>query len=114
MESKDRLFVPLKSEFFDSFERGEKKWELRGINSRFNTDRVEPGREVELRKGYNGKSLWGVIEEVKTFGSIEKVAEDIDYNQINPESEDREEFNASVEELLSNYDEFIAFRVKPD
>lgn len=46
------LFIPLKGEYFDRFERGEKSEELRRWGPRWNMDTCRPGREVVLSRGY--------------------------------------------------------------
>ncbi|KXA88639.1 hypothetical protein AKJ62_04745 [candidate division MSBL1 archaeon SCGC-AAA259D14] len=107
----DRLFVPLKTEPFQWFRSGKKKWELRGISSQFNRDTVVPSRSVELRKGYNGESIWGIVDCVETFGSLESVVDNLDFRAIIPPTETRGGFLSRAKELLSGYDEFIAFRV---
>lgn len=106
----ERLFVPLNSEPFEHFSSGSKDTELRGCNDRFNMETVEPGRLVELRKGYNGPSIWGVIEHVHHFSHLTNIAEDMDHERITP-GLTRLEFEESVRDLLGEYDHFIAFKI---
>ena len=56
------LFIPLRTEHFDSFARGEKKAEFRPHGRRWNRDVCRVGRRVTISKGY-GKSdrMHGVI-----------------------------------------------------
>ena len=49
------LFIPLKTEYYEAFERGEKTEELRLYGARWNHKTCVVGREVILSKGY-GKS----------------------------------------------------------
>jgi len=56
-----RLFVPLAGKWYDLFASGEKTWELRGIGNQFNEKQVQIGREVEIRRGYSAKPLFGTI-----------------------------------------------------
>lgn len=46
------LFIPLKTEYYESFERGEKTEELRLYGPRWNEKTCTVGREVVLSKGY--------------------------------------------------------------
>lgn len=110
----DRLFVPLKSEFFQAFKDREKEWELRGVNDQFNQNTVEEERVVELRKGYSGNSIWGFVEDIRTFDSIDEVADHIPFQKIDPAAESRDEFVDRAKEILSTYDRFIAFKVDLD
>lgn len=106
----NRLFVPLKTEFFNHF-KGEKEWELRGINRQFNEDTVFEGRKVELRRGYStNDSIWGEITDVETFQSVEKITEEIDHEKISP-GKSLDEFRNEAKVLLSKYEEFIAFKI---
>ena len=110
----DRLFVPLKTEHYRNFERGEKEWELRGVNNQFNAETVTVGRRVELRRGYStDDSIWGEIADVEVFDSVEAVADTIPHQLILPGAS-REEFLRSATGLLDGYDQFIAFRVDTD
>lgn len=110
-ESDDRLFVPLKTEHYRAFEAGEKEWELRGINNQFNPEQVVKGRVVELRRGYStDDSLWGTITDVATFDSLDVIPIQLDHTLIVPGAT-REEFLTGAQELLGDYDEYIAFRV---
>lgn len=116
-EADDRLFAPLNTKPFRQFESGDKKWELRGVNDRFNRDTVYKGRAVELRRGYNtGDSIWGWITDVRTFKSLETLVEALDYKEISPDVDSEEEFIKRIEEEVfedQDYDEYIAFEVGP-
>jgi len=46
------LFIPLKTEFFTAFERGEKKTEFRPYGARWNERTCQVGRRVVLSHGY--------------------------------------------------------------
>lgn len=107
----NRLFVPLKTKFFAAFQNGKKEWELRGINDQFNRDTVREGRQVELRNGYSGESIWGTVGQVKMFDQLQDVPGEIDYKKISPRATSRKEFVRQASSLLSKYDQFIAFRV---
>lgn len=52
---KPPLFIPLKAEFFDQFESGQKDTEYRPFGPRWNECTCPLGREVVLSRGY-GKS----------------------------------------------------------
>ena len=49
------LFLPLKAQFFDAFERGEKTTEYRLRGPRWNADTCWMGRPVVLSRGYGKK-----------------------------------------------------------
>jgi hypothetical protein len=56
------LFIPLKREFFEAFERGEKTTEYRKYGPRWNERTCTVGREVTLSLGYGNKHrLYGRI-----------------------------------------------------
>lgn len=79
-----RLFIPLCSDPFNWFESGEKEWELRKKSKQFNSDNIEIGSYVELRRGYvaqNGVS-WGIVTDCKTFSSLKDVFSSISYHKI--------------------------------
>lgn len=51
------LFVPLKTEWFRAFERGEKTTEYRLYGPRWNESTCVPGRVVTLSHGYSGRRI---------------------------------------------------------
>ena len=56
------LFIPLKTEFFEAFERGEKTVEYRPYGPRWNERTCAVGREVVLSHGYGTRRrLRGVV-----------------------------------------------------
>lgn len=55
------LFVPLKTEYFRAFERGEKTIEYRIHGPRWSHDTCSPGRPVVLSHGYSGRRLRGRV-----------------------------------------------------
>lgn len=56
------LFIPLKSEFYDAFKRGEKTVEYRVYGSRWNEKTCPIGRGVTISKGYGKQNrLQGVV-----------------------------------------------------
>ena len=59
------LFIPLKSEFYEAFERGDKDEEYRVYGPRWNYNTCFPGRPVILSKGYGKKHrMAGTISKV--------------------------------------------------
>jgi hypothetical protein len=69
------LFVPLKTEFYEAFVRGEKHSELRLYGPRWNERTCVPGRRVVLSKGYGKQHrlnavIWEFLKrDARTFGS---------------------------------------------
>jgi hypothetical protein len=56
------LFIPLKGEFYDQFEKGQKDTEYRPFGPRWNERTCPVGREVVLSRGYGkAKRLRGTI-----------------------------------------------------
>lgn len=61
------LFVPLRREYFEAFERGEKTEEYRPYGPRWNERTCFPGRRVVLSLGYGkARRLTGVIRAFTT------------------------------------------------
>lgn len=107
----NRLFVPLKTEHYRNFESGDKTIELRGKGNQFNFGTVQRGRPVELRRGYStDDSLWGVIGACYWVHGLTNLLEHVDHTKIMPGSTQTEFLN-SAEELLSDYDRYVAFEV---
>lgn len=79
MKKEKPLFIPLKTQFYEEFKRGEKSTEYRLYGPRWNDKTCRVGREVHLSCGY-GKHrvrLRRVIDEfykrdAHTFGSTVK------------------------------------------
>ena len=62
------LFIPLKTEHYEAFERGDKDTEYRQYGSRWNEKTCPIGRGVTLSKGYGKQNrLSGVV---KAFSRI--------------------------------------------
>lgn len=80
MSHQKALFIPLKTKFFEAFERGEKQAEMRLYGKRWNERNCRPGRPVTLSCGYGKhRRLYGRISDfaVKTgqeLRSDEKVS----------------------------------------
>lgn len=62
------LFIPLKTEFFEAFERGEKDTEYRAYGPRWNEETCRVGRRVTVSHGY-GKAR-RLIGEVVRFSIV--------------------------------------------
>ena len=71
------LFIPLKTEYFEAFLRGEKKTEYRAYGPRWNFKTCQEGRLVILSKGY-GKQY----RLVKRITSTEITAPTEDFKKI--------------------------------
>ncbi len=55
MKAEKPLFIPLKSEFYEAFERGDKDTEYRAYGPRWNEKTCRVGRAVVLSHGYGKK-----------------------------------------------------------
>ena len=106
----NRLFVPLSTEPFLDFKERGKQYEVRSCERGFSEKFVYSGRKVELRKGYSGESLWGVIGEVVT-GSLEDIFDKVDYRLIEPGFDSIEDSISDIEVMLGEKPKYIAFEV---
>lgn len=115
VEADDRLFVPLSTEPYRWFERGDKDVELRTTGGQFTRKHVREGRAVELRRGYStDDSLYGEVGEVRTFETLSAVFDAIDYQRILPEADSRTDALKQAREIVGDAEEaFIAFQVQP-
>jgi len=74
------LLIPLKTEYYEQFERGEKFTEYRLYGPRWNEKTCRVGRAVTLSKGYGRKNrmkrkIWQFYKrDARTFGSTVKAA----------------------------------------
>jgi ASC-1-like (ASCH) protein len=106
----DRLFVPLNTEPFEDFKHNGKTFELRSYGRQYTEKHVYTGRKVEVRKGYSGESLWGIIGKVET-GTLEEILNKISYKEITPKAKTVEESKKMINEVLGCKDKYIAFEV---
>jgi hypothetical protein len=96
----DRLFVPLKGEAYDWFASGGKKWEVRKLGRQWTEKNVRTGRRVELRRGYNGESLWGVVGGVVIQSDLWGLFSLVDYREVSPLSSDLTQAVGAVRHIL--------------
>jgi predicted phosphoadenosine phosphosulfate sulfurtransferase len=107
----DRLFVPLKGFWYDLFESGRKKYEMRGIRPGFTKRQVWIGRPVELRRGYaKGKSLWGTIADVRVVHWLSELPEKI-VNDTIPISKTEARIWGDIREYQARYNKLIVFKI---
>jgi ASC-1-like (ASCH) protein len=97
----DRLFVPLADQPFAWFRSGKKKWELRRLGRQYTQRHVRVGRRVELRRGYRGPDvLWGEILAVIEANGIEDFFEKVDFKDVVPVADSREDAVRIATEIL--------------
>ena len=106
----DRLFVPLSTEPFIDFKHNGKQYEVRSCERGFSEKFVYSGRRVEIRKGYSGESLWGVVGKVYT-GSLEEIFSKVDYRLVEPMSGSLEDAVYENITILGKKQKYIAFEV---
>jgi hypothetical protein len=114
VEKQDRLFVPLASEPFDWFIRGEKKWELRKFGRQYTPKHVRVGRQVELRRGYRNKDiLRGTIVEVIEAHSLEELFARVPFREVIPTASSVSDAVAVAGRILNSGSaaHFLAFSV---
>lgn len=97
----DRLFVPLATQPFEWFKSGAKRWELRKLGRQYTPKHLRVGRSVELRKGYKGPdSIWAAIIDVVEAANIEEFFDKVDYKEVIPVAEGREQAIEIASEIL--------------
>jgi ASC-1-like (ASCH) protein len=115
-KSKDRVFIPLSQEPYYWFLSGKKKWELRKTGRQFTAKNIQDGRVVELRRGYNTKdSIWGKIEKVLEFNTLEEVFEAVCFKEVIPVATCMKQAISIAKSILnpSNDSTFIIFKITP-
>jgi hypothetical protein len=107
-----RVFLPLKRQAFNWFKSGEKDWELRGYGRSYQPHHLKPGTRVELRNGYRGESLWGVIGKCYVAESLDAIFERIDFRRIIPSATNTDEAKKIAVGILGSKTHYIAFEVR--
>lgn len=108
----NRLFVPLKTEPFNWFKSGKKKYELRNQVGQYNKNQIITGRKVELRRGYStNDKLFGTIGKVIWCENINDVFNQINYSEILPNASNLELAKKEIYKMLKDDVEFVAFEV---
>src|SRR5262249_46993455 len=85
---------------------------LRRYGRSYTRESLAPGRAVELRRGYSGESLWGVIGDVFVASTLEEVLDHIDFREIVPPAKTRDEARRMVERIFHTNGDYVAFRLK--
>lgn len=80
---KSRLFLPLTSEAFEWFHMG-KTVEVRIKKGRFKNIHKFNYKYAELRKGYNGKSVYAAIIKIEEYSGIKQLLNKLDHHSIVP------------------------------
>lgn len=106
-----RLFVPLNSEIFEWYKKGLKRWELRGANGQYNSKYIWKDRVVELRKGYNGESIWGKIGRNCEGRSLEKLFNVVDFREVIPTANNVEEAKEVTNAIMGNKEKYILIEI---
>jgi hypothetical protein len=108
----NRLFLPLDERWYQLFLKGEKEWEMRGINGGFNFKTVKEGRTVELRRGYQYDAIWGTISDVLIVKSIQEIPKSIYDKTIPPSVQENPEVIDFVQNYTKKYEKLILFRIQ--
>lgn len=111
LKMKERLFVPLSTSSFIDFKLNGKQYEVRACERNYSEKFVFPGRPVELRKGYSGESLMGVIGEIVMGSRLEEVLSLIDYKLAEPMASSIDDAVKENKKLLGEKPKYIAFQV---
>ncbi|MCK4798232.1 MAG: hypothetical protein KAT05_12690 [Spirochaetes bacterium] len=107
----NRLFVPLDDRWYQLFLKGQKEWEMRGINGVFNSKSVKKGRTVEIRRGYQYDPLWGIISDVMIVKSLDEIPKSIFDKTIPPTVQNNPDVFDFVQSYIKKYDKLILFRI---
>lgn len=105
-----RLFLPLTTLAFEDFRDNGKEVEVRRCVRQYAQRHIVPGREVELRKGYSGDSLWGTIVD-SHIGTLEEAIGAYALRIVEPCLGNIEEAIQENRELLGDAECYIAFRI---
>ena len=109
-----KVFVPLTTKFFYQFKNEGKRFELRRLGGPWNTNNIYSSRPVVLSKGYGKyERIKGIIGAVHV-GSLNQIFKIIPYRLIIADAKSKREAIESVELLLGNSAQFIAFEFIPN
>jgi hypothetical protein len=108
---KPRLFVPLTTESFLDFKLHGKQYEVRACEGNYSEKYVFLGRPVELRKGYSGESLKGVIGDIIIGSHLEQILGLIDYKLAEPRANSIDEAVRENKKILGEKPKYVAFQV---
>ncbi len=106
----NRFFLPLCTAPYEDFKHRGKSWEVRALARQYTPKNLVEGREIELRKGYSGESLWGKIGGHK-IGSLEDIFAGIPLEEVEPRAASIGEAIAENRALLGEQEAYIAFQV---
>lgn len=111
MGGNSRLFVPLNALAFDWFIHGEKRYELRRCRHQYNLDQIIEGRDVELRRGYSGTSLWGKIGIVLMGKELPELLEQVGFRSVLPTASSLDNAIEIAKEFVGCDGPYILFEV---
>lgn len=116
IEDNSHVTVPMNTLRWHQVNRGEKNRLIRPVNDEFNTDTITEDGVILMYRGVGeGHKIWGVIQDVETYDSIEAIIAATDLLSIRPHAEisdDTEDIIARIEETLPESDSYITFRVE--
>lgn len=103
LDAAPRLFVPLATLPYEWFVGGAKTWELRRDRGQFRSDRLAPGRRVELRRGYSDKSssIWGTVLAICVSKSLVSFFECVPFAEVIPDAATKDEATTIASGILS-------------
>lgn len=107
----DRLFVPLNSQTFDWYKKGLKRWELRGASGQYNRRYIKKNRLVELRKGYNGNSIWGKVGRNCEGRSLDELFGVVDFREVIPVASNVREAKEIANSIMGNKEKYILIEI---
>ena len=113
LQGSNRLFVNLKSQYYEDFVSRGKRYELRAYGDQWTEEHVYAGRRVELRNAWSRGSLWGTVGKAMT-GSLEDIFDSISYKLVEPRAKSRKDAIADNLGLYKPGQKYIAFEVKLD
>ena len=103
--------MPLNSRWHRLFVSGEKTWELRGVNKRFNEDTVRLGRDVEIRRNYCYDAYIGKIDAYVIASQWEDLPAYVRAGVVPSSVANDPEVKKFVAAYTEKYDSLIAFKI---
>lgn len=105
--SKKRLFLPLTTEAYNWYCEG-KSVEIRKFQRRFKNILSQNYEIAELRKGYNGPSIWAEIKSIKKYNNVTDLLIDVNYKELIPSATTNIEAQNRLRSYVNNEKEIIA------
>ena len=111
-EMSTRVFVPLTTRAYEWFMSGSKEYELRRARRQFRPENLRRGRDVELRRGYSGASIWGSVGDVVVADDLGSIFASIEYTRVVPDASSMEDAIQTAIQFVGENGPYVAFEVQ--